>query len=421
MELAALKSIRSPITSIGRVRSVRRGIVEVSGINPRIGDLCRISPGGSGANHALAEVISVSGDVARATIVEGVENIRRNDRVRCAIAPVEAPLFIDEALAIDANGVAIASRNARQSFGRIERLAEQPELSDRAPITQRMLTRENAIDDCLPIGLGQRVGVFAEAGAGKTLLLRRLMSTVACDHVVIALIGERSREVIDLIELVRSEGIDHRVTIVAGLAGSPATTRAKAMSTSLRVAQHFAAEGKQVLHLVDSLTRFTYAARETGLSAGEPMAQSGMTPSVYQILPECLEMAGAFASGGSVTTVCAVLLETHMDDPVSSYVRSLLDGHIYLDKNLADQGIYPAVDVLRSRSRLDTALMNEQEQDLARRIRSHLVDYRKIEEYLHFSGYEAGSNAETDRKIQRYEDVLAWIQGNKSSYEIDEN
>lgn len=414
-----LDSLRPPITSVGRVLSVRQGFIEVDGICPSIGDRCYISSASDSREQAEAEVIAINGKVSRATLTSSHHKIRRNDKVFCPIDGHYGELNVDGSLAIDANGKSIATRSKPLNIGDLPMFPRALTVPERGTVTEKVVTTENAIDDCLPLGFGQRVGVFAEAGAGKSMLLRKLMATANCDHVVYTMIGERSREVIEAIRYVENEGLDNQITMVVGLAGDPAPLRARAMTTSLAIAQHLAGEGNNVLHLVDSLTRFAYAIREIGLASGEPMAQSGMTPSVYQRIPECLEMAGNWKNSGSVTTVAAVLMESQLDDPMSSYVRSLLDGHIYLDKELADRGIFPSVDVLRSRSRLDTVLMDEAQQQRAKRIRAGLIDYKKIEEYLHFSGYEPGSSPSMDQKISSHEKILSWIQNETSSEALD--
>lgn len=414
-----LENLRPPITSVGRVLSVKQGFIEVDGICPSIGDRCYIESAGESQDQAEAEVIAINGKIARATLTSSQHKIRRNDRVFCPIDGHFGELNVDASLAIDANGKALAARAKPLNIGDLSMFPRALAVVERGTVKRRMTTTENAVDECLPLGFGQRAGVFAEAGAGKSMLLRKLMATADCDHVVYTMIGERSREVIDAIRYVENEGIDDRVTMVVGLAGDPAPLRARAMATSLAIAQHMAQEGKDVLHLVDSLTRFAYAIREIGLASGEPMAQSGMTPSVYQRIPECLEMAGKWKNSGSVTTVAAVLLESQLDDPMSSYVRSLLDGHIYLDKELADRGVFPSIDVLRSRSRLDTVLLDEEQQRFAKKVRSDLIAYKKIEEYLHFSGYEAGTSASMDRKISRHDKIMSWIQNEISTDSLE--
>jgi flagellum-specific ATP synthase len=408
--IESLENLRPPITSVGRVLSVKQGYIEVDGICPSIGDRCYIESSSDSQEQAEAEVIAISGKVSRATLTSSHHKIRRNDRVICPIDGHYGELNVDASLAIDANGKTIAARSKPLKIGDLSMFPRALAVPERGTVKVRMVTTENAIDDGLPLGFGQRVGIFAEAGAGKSMLLRKLMAEANCDHVVYTMIGERSREVIEAIRYVESESIDHRVTMVVGLAGDPAPLRARAMTTSLAIAQHMARQGGNVLHLVDSLTRFAYAIREIGLASGEPMAQSGMTPSVYQRIPECLEMAGNWKDSGSVTTVAAVLLESQLDDPMSSYVRSLLDGHIYLDKEMSDRGIFPSIDVLRSRSRLDTVLLDETQQTLAKSVRTDLIAYKKIEEYLHFSGYEAGTSPSMDLKVSRHEKVLSWIQ-----------
>lgn len=411
---SVLQDLPPPVRAVGRVDSLREGIVDVSGISASIGQRCRLHP--LGREPVPAQVIAVTPEYLRTVPLREADGLRLGDMVSFAAHDQLQSINVDNGLAVNAMGECLHARTTALDIGPVEIAPRSLAVDERDLIREQIKTGIAAIDECLPIGFGQRIGVFAAAGTGKSTLLRNIMRDAEADHVVVALIGERSREVVETIRSVEASPQRDRITIVVGVAGDPAPLRAGALTTSLAISQHFARQGKRVLHLVDSLTRYAFAIREIGLAVGEPMAQSGMTPSVYKRLSETAEMSGRLACGGSVTSVSAVLLETEQDDALSSYIRSLLDGHVYLTKHFAERGVFPAIDILRSRSRLDVSLFDSSEMQFAQDIRERIVEFQKIEEYLQFTGYEAGANASMDAKIEQYELVLRWL---KNEHEFE--
>lgn len=276
-----------------------------------------------------------------------------------------------------------------------------PPVSHRARINQRMETGIKVIDALLPSGRGQRVGLFAGAGVGKTMLIRQIARNAAVDVVVMGLIGERGCEVRDLIDV-------PGVRVVATSDRSP-MERIRGALAATAVAEWFRAQGKHVLLVIDSLTRYAMALREVGLAAGEPPATKGYPPSVFARLPQLLERACPLESGGSITGFYSVLVEgDDLSDPVADSARSLLDGHIILSRDVAARGHFPAVDVLASASRVALAVSEPIEIDRAQRTREVLSLRREAEELQALGAYTAGTRPDYDRAIMSGLQIDAW-------------
>jgi flagellum-specific ATP synthase len=257
-----------------------------------------------------------------------------------------------------------------------------------------------ALDTFIPCGRGQRLGIFAGSGVGKSTLLGMMASQAEADVNVIALIGERGREVREFLEKdLDAAGRQKSVTIVA-TSNEPALARLKGAFLALAVAEHFRDLGHNVLLMMDSVTRFAMAQREIGLAVGEPPATRGYTPSVFSLLPQMLERAGTGAHG-SITGLFTVLVEADdMNDPIADAVRSILDGHIVLTRELATQNHYPAIDVLESVSRLTRDLLTPEQLELTGRAREHLATYRKNQDLINIGAYPPGSSPVIDEAIR---------------------
>jgi FliI/YscN family ATPase len=279
--------------------------------------------------------------------------------------------------------------------------AAPPDPMKRRPIREQVAVGVRAIDACLSLGQGQRMGIFASAGDGKSSLLGMMARNTEADVNVIALVGERGREVLDFIESsLGKDGLARSVVVVA-TSDQPALLRLKAAYVATAVAEWFRDQGKSVLFLMDSLTRFARAQREVGLALGEPPAREGFPPSVFAILPRLLERTGNSADG-SITALYTVLIESEeLSDPIGEEVRSILDGHIYLNRRLASRGHYPAIDTLKSTSRLFELLADERQRTLARRLRELLGAYEKHQDLILIGAYQAGSDALVDEAIAR--------------------
>lgn len=269
----------------------------------------------------------------------------------------------------------------------------------RTRITKPVRTGIKAIDVMTPVGLGQRMGIFAGSGVGKSVLLGMIARGSSADINVIALVGERGREVREFIERdLGPEGLKRSV-VVAVSSDEPSLVRIKGAMTATAIAEHFRDQGKNVMLLMDSVTRIAMAQREIGLAIGEPPATKGYTPSVFALLPVLLERAGT-NTRGSITGLYTVLVEgDDMNEPISDAVRSILDGHVSLSRRLAAMNQYPAIDSLNSISRLAPEVATDEEQALSGEIRELMAVYRESEDLINIGAYAKGSNPKIDRAI----------------------
>jgi FliI/YscN family ATPase len=284
-----------------------------------------------------------------------------------------------------------------------------PSPLDREHITEPLVTGIRAIDSMLPCGKGQRVGLFGGSGVGKSTLLGAICKHNTADVTVIALIGERNREVRAFLEQeLGEEGMKRAVTVVA-TSDRPAPLRVRSAFVALAIAEYFRDQGASVLLMMDSVTRLAMAQREIGLAAGEPPSQKGYTPSVFHMLPKVFERAGNFPAG-SITGFFTVLVEgDDFNEPVCDAVRGLLDGHIVLSRKLGAAGHYPAIDILSSLSRLQAAISTPQQNDNARRLREALSTYKDSEDLIQLGAYVAGANPKLDRCIGTRPDILDFL------------
>jgi type III secretion protein N (ATPase) len=284
-----------------------------------------------------------------------------------------------------------------------------PEPFRRRAIEEVMPVGVQAIDALLSCGVGQRVGVFAPAGCGKSTLLSMLCRSAEADVIVIALVGERGREVQDFMNEALGDTARSRSIVVVATSDRPASERLKAAFVATTYAEYFAAQGKRVLLLVDSVTRLARAAREIGLAAGEPPTRRGFPPSVFTTLPMLFERAGRLDSG-SITAFYTVLEETDDGaDPVSEEVRSLLDGHIVLSRKLAGKGHFPAIDVLHSTSRLFERIVTPEHLDAARRLRELLSKFDEVEVLIRIGEFQRGADALADQAVERRGAIDAFL------------
>jgi flagellum-specific ATP synthase len=279
----------------------------------------------------------------------------------------------------------------------------------REPITELLETGVRAVDCLLTIGRGQRVGVFAGSGVGKSTLLGMMARNISADVNVIALIGERGREVWDFIrDSLGEDGLKRSVVVVA-TADQPALVRTHAMHTATAIAESFRDSGKHVLLIADSITRFAMAQREIGLAIGEPPTTRGYTPSVFGLLPQLLERCGNFKES-SITAVYSVLVEgDDMNEPVADHMRAILDGHFVLSRDLATRGHYPAIEVTHSISRLLPALVPADDCSLARRAVELIARVDNARDLIDMGAYHAGSNLELDFALEKIQAINALL------------
>ncbi|MDR0498670.1 MAG: FliI/YscN family ATPase, partial [Holophagales bacterium] len=285
-----------------------------------------------------------------------------------------------------------------------------PNPMKRRRINEVLSTGVRAIDGMLTLGKGQRIGIFAGSGVGKSTLLGMIARNTSADVNVIVLVGERGRELKEFIENdLGEEGLRRSVVIVATSDQTP-LLRLRCALAGTAVAEYFMHKGKDVLMMMDSVTRFAMAQREVGLSAGEPPSSRGYTPSVFALLPKLMERAGNFEENGSITGIYTVLVEgDDMNEPIADTVRGILDGHIVLSRKLAGRNHYPAIDVLPSISRLFSALALSEQKQLCAKIRDLMATYNDAEDLIQIGAYTRGSSPQIDQAIQFNPAIQAFL------------
>src|SRR4051812_15598952 len=286
--------------------------------------------------------------------------------------------------------------------------AAPPAALSRPPISERVSLGVRALDALVPCGRGQRLGIFAGSGVGKSSLMGMIARSTSADVNVICLVGERGREVKEFIDRDLGSAIERSVVVVA-TSDQPALVRIKAALTATAIAEHFRDQGADVMLMMDSVTRFAMAQREVGLAIGEPPATRGYTPSVFALLPKLLERSGT-SPDGSITALYTVLVDgDDMNEPIADAVRSILDGHVVLTRELAHSGHYPAIDVLQSVSRLEGEIMTPDVREGATRLRSLLAAYRDKKDLIAIGAYERGSDPVTDKAIDLKDSIDGFL------------
>jgi len=274
----------------------------------------------------------------------------------------------------------------------------------RPPIDEPLELGIRSIDTFLTVGRGQRVGVMAGSGVGKSVLLGMMARNTDADVNIIAMIGERGREVREFIEHNLSEDALKKSVVIVATSDQSPLLRMRGAFLACSIAEYFSDNGQNVLIMMDSVTRFAMAQREIGLNTGEPPASKGYTPSVFTMLPKLLERAGNFEGKGSITGLYTVLVEgDDMDDPIADSVRSIVDGHIVLDRNLAQRGHFPAVDILQSTSRVMKNIVGDNNMDFAKKVRQNIATYRDAEDLINIGAYKAGTNPKIDKAIELHD------------------
>jgi flagellum-specific ATP synthase len=398
---------------LGRVAELVGLAAEVTGLTAPVGELCEIGPG---PDRLPAEVVGFRGDrlllmpLAEATGVRPRAEVRATGRrPRVPVGPALLGRVIDaQGRPLDGRGpIAAAGASALHQL--------PPPVLTRRRIAEPLETGIRALDALLPLGRGQRVGIFAGSGVGKSVLLGMLTGHAAADVNVVGLIGERGREVREFIE--RDLGADAlaRSVVVVATSDEAPLLRRQAAFAATAVAEHFRDAGLQVLLLMDSVTRFAMAQREIGLAAGEPPATRGYPPSVFALLPRLLERAGTTPHAGSITGVYTVLVEgDDLNDPVGDAVRSILDGHVVLSRELATANHFPAIDVLASISRLALELSTPEQARAAGALRDVLATYRDARDLVAVGAYVAGSDPRIDRALAALEPVTQFLRQDRS-------
>jgi flagellum-specific ATP synthase len=382
----------------GQVASVSGDCIEVRGMTAPVGAICELR--GANGQRCFARVIGFRNVHPVLSPMERIDRLAAGDSVR--LADLSLKLRVGPALCgrvIDAFGAPIDGKPLPEDLRVVNADSSPPDSLDRPPIDKALETGVRAIDTMLTCGVGQRLGIFAGSGVGKSTLLGMIARGAKADRVVIGMVGERGREVQEFIQRSLGEkGLAKSVVVVA-TSDRPAAQRLSAAWTATAIAESFRDEGKNVLLLIDSVTRFALAQRELGLAAGEPPTTRGYPPSVFNTMPRLVERAGR-TSRGSITAFYTVLVEgDDNNEPVADTLRGLLDGHIVLSRALAAEAHWPPIDVLESLSRLQPHLVTPEVSAVVSEARRHLSEYRKNSDLISIGAYRAGSDARVDRAI----------------------
>ncbi|KOY83649.1 flagellar protein export ATPase FliI [Lysinibacillus macroides] len=392
----------------GRVTRVVGLMIESQGPDSSIGDVCKIhvETVNNGHQIILAEVVGFKDEIVVLMPFTSLREISIGCLVEGTGAPLEikvGPELVGKVL--DSMGNPIDGTLLPKGLTTVPTEQDPPNPLTRPPINERLEVGVKAIDGMLTVGNGQRVGIFAGSGVGKSTLLGMIARNTRADLNVIALIGERGREVREFIERdLGAEGLSRSV-VVAATSDQPALMRIKGAFTATAIAEYFRNRGLNVMLMMDSVTRVAMAQREIGLATGEPPAQKGYTPSVFAILPKLLERTGTNEKG-SITAFYTVLVDgDDMNEPIADTVRGILDGHIVLDRNLANKGQYPAINVLKSVSRLMNHVAEPAHKKAAERLRELYYTYDKSEDLINIGAYKRGTSQEIDEAIH-YEPII---------------
>ena len=388
-----------PIRSHGRVREIAGLLADVAGIPGRLGEMCYIER--PGQEPVEAEIVGFKDERTLVLPLGDLRGVQAGARVTADgalfMVPV-GPQVLGRVL--DGLGRPIDGRGPIAATYRQPRGGRSPHPLQRRPITEALSTGVRAIDGLLTCGLGQRIGIFAGSGVGKSTVLAMIARNASTDVNVIALIGERGREVREFIDRdLGPEGLARSVVVVS-TSDEPAPLRMNAAWVATTLAEYFRDEGLDVTLLMDSVTRFAMAQREIGLALGEPPAMKGYTPSVYSQMARLLERAGT-SDRGTITAFYTVLVEADdLNEPVSDTVRGTLDGHIVLSRALATQNHYPAIDILQSVSRVMPSIAAPEHIAASGRLRELLATYERSRDLVQIGAYEAGSDPKLDDALE---------------------
>jgi flagellum-specific ATP synthase len=403
--LAAVDSARV----YGKVVGVVGLVIEAVMPEASIGDLCRIFPHGGEA--IPAEVVGFRqgrtllmplGRVAG--IQPGSRLVRQTRKATVSVGPALLGRVIDPMGHPLDGDRPLALADEVLLYGSPQNPLQRALIREPLPVGIR------AIDGLLTCGKGQRLGIFAAAGVGKSTLLGMMACATTASVIVIGLIGERGREVREFIEHDLGEAGMRRAVVVAATSDQPALLRLRGAFLATAIAEYFRDRGEDVLLLMDSLTRVAMAQREVGLAVGEPPTSKGYTPSVFALLPQLLERAGTGAGAGSITAMYTVLVEGNdLDEPIADAARSILDGHIVLSRALATRNHFPAIDVLSSISRVMPAIVSAEHLQLASRLRDALATYQQAEDLINIGAYQRGSSARIDEAIALLDPITAYL------------
>lgn len=398
------------MSMIGKVVQIVGLVVECNGPNVSMGELCYIHSHFEDVEPLAAEVVGFrEGYVLLMPLGEvkgigpGCQVVSAQKVLQVKVGPELLGRVIDGlGNPIDGKGPILCKKEYPIQ-------APPPPPLERPVIKDSLYVGVRAIDGLITLGQGQRIGIMAGSGVGKSTLLSMIARNTEADISVIALVGERGREVKEFIERdLGEEGLKRSVVVVA-TSDTPALVRIKGAMTATAVAEYFRDRGHKVVFMMDSVTRFAMAQREVGLTVGEPPATRGYTPSVFALLPRLLERAGTSAKG-SITGIYTVLVDgDDMNEPIADAVRSILDGHIVLSRSIAAQNHFPAIDVLGSVSRVMSAVVSQEHLAASQKLRALMAVYKDAEDLIHIGAYVKGSSAKIDEAIQKIDAINEFL------------
>lgn len=406
----------------GKVAKVVGLTVESIGPEAKLGDLCRIVVDKESGNYVMAEVVGFHDNRLLLMPYESMDGIG----VGCVVENTGHPLTVsvgNELLGHTLDGLGRPTDTEEEIVLPAQYPADclPPDPMKRKIIDQVLPLGVKAVDGLLTVGRGQRIGIFAGSGVGKSTLMGMFARNTKADINVIALIGERGREVREFIERdLGPEGMARSVVVVA-TSDKPALIRKKAAMTATAIAEYFRDQGRDVLLMMDSLTRFSMAQREIGLASGEPPVTRGYPPSVYAELPKLLERAGT-SDRGSITGLYTVLVDgDDFNEPITDTARGILDGHIVLNRKLAQKNHYPAIDVLASISRVMSSIASKEQKEYAGKLKNAMATYAEAEDLINIGAYKSGSNPEIDYAIAKNKAVNEFLlQRTDEKFEFDQ-
>jgi len=395
----------------GKVTKVSSLVVESVGPPVLVGELCRIVNHTHQAANCTAEVVGLRGHTVLLMPFGETRGIGLDSQVIRTGGPLSVrvgPGLLGRV--IDPFGRPLDGKPLQEGAEELALRGQHRNPLSRRKISEVLETGLRVIDTFLPLGKGQRVGIFAGSGVGKSTLLGMIARDSRSDINVIALIGERGREVGEFLSKTLGPSGLARSVVVVATSDQPALVRELAAHTATAIAEYFCGAGKDVLLIMDSVTRFAMAHREIGLSIGEPATARGYTPSAFAAMPRLLERAGSFEGCGSITAIYTVLVEgDDLHEPVSDHMRAILDGHVVLSRDLANHGHYPAIDVLKSVSRLATDLWVKPERDTIRAALRLLSTRERYRDMIEIGAYRQGSNPEVDKAIAVYPELERFL------------
>jgi len=399
---------------LGRVTQVVGLVVEATGPNARVGDVCLVEPE-PGGPRIQCEVVGFRGEQILMMPLGEMTGLKAGSLVRGTGSCLRVEVG-PELLGRTLNGLGepidgLGALNCKTSY---PNLASPPNALERQMIDTPFITSVRAIDSTLTMGIGQRVGIFAGSGVGKSTLLGMIARHGRADVNVIALVGERGREVREFMQNdLGADGL-RRSVIVCATSDEPALVRIKAALTATAIAEYFRDQGLNVMLMMDSVTRFAMAQREVGLAVGEPPSTKGYTPSVFALLPKLMERAGC-GKRGAITAIYTVLVEgDDTNEPIADTTRSILDGHIVLSRKLTSRGHYPPIDIMQSLSRVMPMVTGQDHIAWANGLRELIAAYSDVEDLMSVGAYKPGTKPVADKAIERWPKINAFLRQDKN-------